>query len=66
VFSTGNGRKTDATDAHSIAVVAIRTAGLQPWTDPRSFSIVSTVVPGGGVNGICTSHSISSSPSRSV
>ena len=28
VFSTGHGRKTDATDAHSIAVVAIRTAGL--------------------------------------
>jgi transposase len=29
VFSTGQGRKTDATDAHSIAVVALRTAGLQ-------------------------------------
>jgi transposase len=28
VFSTGNGHKTDATDAHSIAVVAVRTAGL--------------------------------------
>ena len=28
VFSTGHGRKTDATDAHSIAVVAVRTAGL--------------------------------------
>ena len=25
VFSTGHGRKTDATDAHSIAVVAVRT-----------------------------------------
>ena len=25
VFSTGQGRKTDATDAHSIAVVALRT-----------------------------------------
>jgi transposase len=30
VFSTGQGRKTDATDAHSIAVVAARTAGLRP------------------------------------
>jgi transposase len=32
VFSTGQGRKTDATDAHSIAVVAVRTAGLRPVT----------------------------------
>jgi len=29
VFSTGQGRKTDATDAHSIAVVALRTADLR-------------------------------------
>jgi transposase len=29
VFSTGQGRRTDATDAHSIAVVAVRTPGLQ-------------------------------------
>jgi transposase len=28
VFSTGHGRKTDATDAHSIAVVAVRTPDL--------------------------------------
>jgi transposase len=28
VFSTGHGRKTDATDAHSVAVVAVRTPGL--------------------------------------
>jgi hypothetical protein len=28
VFSTGHGRKTDATDAHSIAVVAVRTPEL--------------------------------------
>jgi hypothetical protein len=28
VFSTGHGRKTDATDAHAIAVVAGRTPGL--------------------------------------
>jgi transposase len=32
VFSTGHGRKTDATDAHSIAVVAVRTPGLSPVT----------------------------------
>src|SRR5215207_9860795 len=30
VFSTGQGRKTDATDAHSIAVVALRTSDLRP------------------------------------
>ena len=29
VFSTGHGRKTDATDAHAIAVVAVRTPGLR-------------------------------------
>nr|WP_240895707.1 transposase [Kineococcus siccus] len=29
VFSTGQGRKTDATDAHSIALVAARTTNLQ-------------------------------------
>jgi transposase len=28
VFSTGHGRKTDATDAHSVGVVAVRTPGL--------------------------------------
>jgi transposase len=27
VFTTGQGRKTDATDAHSVAVVALRTQG---------------------------------------
>lgn len=30
VFSTGQGRKTDATDAHSVGVVALRTPGLRP------------------------------------
>ena len=29
VFATGQGRKTDATDAHSVAVVALRSTGLQ-------------------------------------
>ena len=29
VFATGQGRKTDATDARSVAVVALRTQGLQ-------------------------------------
>jgi transposase len=30
VFDTGNARKTDATDAHAIAMVALRTPGLIP------------------------------------
>ena len=30
VFATGQGRKTDATDAHSIALVGTRMAGLRP------------------------------------
>jgi hypothetical protein len=29
VFATGQGRKTDATDAHSIALVGTRTSGLR-------------------------------------
>jgi hypothetical protein len=28
VFATGNGRKTDPVDAHSVAMVALRTPGL--------------------------------------
>jgi transposase len=32
VFSTGQGRKTDPVDAHSVAVVALRTAGLRQVT----------------------------------
>ena len=30
VFATGQGRKTDATDAHSVALVGTRMAGLPP------------------------------------
>lgn len=30
VFATGQGRKTDDTDAHSIALVGVRVTGLQP------------------------------------
>ena len=29
VFDTGNARKTDATDAHAVAMVALRTAGMR-------------------------------------
>jgi hypothetical protein len=30
VFATGQGRKTDATDAHSVALVGTRISGLRP------------------------------------
>lgn len=30
IFATGQGRKTDATDAHSIALVGVRMTGLRP------------------------------------
>jgi transposase len=30
VFDTGNARKTDAVDAHAVAMVAVRTPGLRP------------------------------------
>ncbi len=30
VFSTGQGRKTDATDAHSVALIGTKVAGLRP------------------------------------
>ena len=30
MFATGQGRKTDATDAHSVALVGTRMAGLRP------------------------------------
>jgi len=40
VFSTGQGRKTDATDAHSIAVVALRTRSLrQVRPDDRTVAL---------------------------
>jgi transposase len=32
VFATGQGRKTDPVDAHSVAVVGLRTSGLRPVT----------------------------------
>jgi len=36
VFATGQGRKTDATDAHSVALVGTRMAGLGPLIDTSS------------------------------
>ncbi|MDQ3463729.1 MAG: IS110 family transposase [Actinomycetota bacterium] len=40
VFSTGHGRKTDATDAHSVALVGTRMAGLRPVVDDQQLAVL--------------------------
>ena len=39
VFATGQGRKTDATDAHSVALVGTRMAGLRPVVDDQQLPL---------------------------
>ncbi|HEX2772873.1 MAG TPA: IS110 family transposase [Micromonosporaceae bacterium] len=40
VFATGQGRKTDATDAHSVALVGTRMAGLRPVVDDEQLALL--------------------------
>ena len=40
VFVTGQGRKTDATDAHSVALVGTRMAGLRPVGDDEQLAVL--------------------------
>jgi transposase len=40
VFSTGQGRKTDATDAHSVALVGTRVAGLRPVVPDDELTVI--------------------------
>jgi transposase len=40
VFTTGQGRKTDATDAHSVALVGTRVAGLRPVIDDEQLAVL--------------------------
>src|SRR3954447_15319494 len=40
VFATGQGRKTDATDAHSIALVGTQMAGLRPVVNDEQLAIL--------------------------
>jgi transposase len=40
VYSTGQGRKTDVTDAHSIALVGTRMAGLRPVVDDQQLAVL--------------------------
>jgi hypothetical protein len=40
VFATGQGRKTDATDAHSVALAATRIRGLRPVADDEQLAVL--------------------------
>ena len=44
VFATGQGRKTDATDAHSVALVATRMSGLRPVVDDEQLAVLRILV----------------------
>jgi transposase len=44
VFATGQGRKTDATDAHSVALVGTRMAGLRPVVDDEQLVVLRVLV----------------------
>ena len=43
VFCTGQGRKTDATDAHSVALVGTRMAGLRPVVNDQQLAVLRTL-----------------------
>src|SRR5450759_4716372 len=43
VFAIGQGRKTDATDAHSIALAGTRMAGLRPVVDDEQLAVLRTL-----------------------
>ena len=43
VLATGQGRKTDATDAHSVALAATRMTGLRPVTDDGQLAVLRIV-----------------------
>jgi transposase len=44
VFATGQGRKTDATDAHSVALVGTRMAGLRPVINDEQLAMLRILV----------------------
>lgn len=44
VFATGQGRKTDATDAHSVALVGTRMAGLRPVANDEQLAVLRLLV----------------------
>ena len=44
MFATGQGRKTDATDAHSVALVGTRMAGLRPVVNDEQLAVLRVLV----------------------
>jgi hypothetical protein len=44
VFATGQGRKTDATDAHSVALVGTRMSGLRPVVTNEQLEVLRLLV----------------------
>jgi transposase len=44
MFITGQGRKTDATDAHSVALVGTRMSGLRPVVDDQQLAVLRVLV----------------------
>jgi transposase len=44
VFSTGQGRKTDVTDAHSVALVGTRMSGLRPVINDEQLAVLRILV----------------------
>src|SRR6266498_3191276 len=44
VFATGQGRKTDATDAHWVALVGTRMSGLRPVVDDEQLVVLRILV----------------------
>jgi transposase len=44
VFATGQGRKTDATDAHSVALVGTRMSGLRPVVNDEQLQVLRVLV----------------------
>ena len=44
MFATGQGRKTDATDAHSVALVGTRMTGLRPVVPDAQREVLRTLV----------------------
>ena len=44
MFATGQGRKTDATDAHSVALVGTRMTGLRPMVNDEQLAVLRILV----------------------
>ena len=44
VFATGQGRKTDATDTHSVALVGTRMAGLRSVVNNEQLAVLRVLV----------------------